>query len=390
MDIILWLSIIPICWALIARFVLPQSITWGEAAMNAGVAVLIITAGYAISVHSQTTDTEVLNGMVTSKEKNKVSCSHSYECNCYNTCSTDSKGQESCTRHCSTCYEHPYDIDWDVITTVGDISIDRVDRQGLDEPPRWDAVLIGEPASLPHSYTNYLKAAPNSLFDMKIAKTEAATYAGRIPQYHQVYDYYRFEHALDINSKISNLREWNDALAGVLRDLGPAKQVNINVAFVTGTGRQFKSVLERAWIGGKKNDVTIVVGVTGTHIDWVDSFTFGESSGNARLNVQLRDDLQQVGDTTKVAEAAAVIKTDVGTWFSRREMANYNYLKNEIRPSARGMMWILILQFLALAGFTFAANKYDMFGSDGLYWQKPVSAGSQIKNLIDSFRSKHK
>lgn len=88
-------------------------------------------------------DVELLNGYVTGKERDVVSCSHSYECMCYYTESCSGSGtSRSCTRtrHCSTCYEHSYDVDWDVHTTVGNLTIDRIDRQGLDQPPRWTAV----------------------------------------------------------------------------------------------------------------------------------------------------------------------------------------------------------------------------------------------------------
>src|SRR5574342_424492 len=126
----------------------------------------LIVAGSSAGIVScaNTHDVEVWNGVVTGKEQNTVSCSHSYQCNCRQSCTGSGKNQ-SCTTVCDTCYEHSHDYDWDVYTSINDtITIDRVDRQGVNEPSLWTAVKMGEPVSVTHSYKNYIKASPGTLF----------------------------------------------------------------------------------------------------------------------------------------------------------------------------------------------------------------------------------
>lgn len=359
MQFILWMSIVPIVWAILARFVFKNSICWKESGIIAGVGVLLLSIGYAIMMMSATDDVEILNGQVTGKEKVRVSCSHSYTCNCVTSC-TGSGANQSCSTICQTCYEHSHDFDWRVATTVGKLEINRVDRQGTEEPPRWTAVQIGEPAAVENSYTNYLKAAPNSLFDMKLAESEIGKY--NLPPVNGVYDYYRYDPVIDLSGKVTNVKQWNAHLRHEMRRLGPLKQVNVVVVFVPASvGIEYASTLERARLGGKKNEVTIVIGVEETKIEWVQSFTFGRSSGNGAVNVNLREDLIALGTTSNPAAGVAAISSDVRSYFVRREMKDYEYLKNEIRPTPRGVGTLMFLQLLLLSGITFFMHRHDTF-----------------------------
>src|SRR5271156_516756 len=87
----------------------------------------IIPIVFYAAKYSKVWDTEILNGEVLSKTREQVPCEHSYQCNCYTTedCNEDSQGHENCTpeEHCSTCYEHPYDVSWCAQTNLGDICI---------------------------------------------------------------------------------------------------------------------------------------------------------------------------------------------------------------------------------------------------------------------------
>lgn len=348
MDIMLWMMAPVILFCIGIRFLLPN-IEWVETGIKATAGCAIIGLGFMFAFIGQTRDSEVLNGKVTGKEKNRVSCEHSYSCNCRSECSGSGQNR-TCSTVCDTCYEHLYDFDWDVYTTVGSLEIDRINRQGTKEPPRWTAVKIGEPAAAGHSYTNYVIGSPNSLFNLK--QLEADKKRLRFPTHHRVYDYYRVKHAYEAGGGVRNIEEWNEKLALMLRDVGPAKQVDLSVVFVSGQPIGYAESLERAWLGGKKNSVNIVMNLNGTAIEWVQVFTFGKSSGNEMLQVVLRDNLQQVGDVTKVDEAVAIIERDVRAHFHRPEMAKYKYLRSNIRPSTAAIVWILILEVLFLVGFT--------------------------------------
>ncbi len=124
----------------IAWLVLGKTITMKEffilMAVQAAVCGGVCAAIYYGGMH----DTETWNSYVVTKEREEVSCSHSYSCNCLQVCSSDSNGGSSCHTQCDTCYEHSYDVDWVVQDTIGDFRISRIDRRGLGEPPRWTSV----------------------------------------------------------------------------------------------------------------------------------------------------------------------------------------------------------------------------------------------------------
>lgn len=369
MDIIVWLIVLVVACSLIVRALFPKTITWLETAALAGMLSAIVSTGYLLTFWSATSDTEILNGQVKGKEQNRVSCSHSYKCRCKEVCSKskDSNGREtrSCREVCDTCYEHSNDWDWDVYSSVGTFTISRVDRQGVEEPARWTAVKIGEPAAVTHGYTNFLKATPNSLFNMKLAEQEAQAKASLVPSYPVIYDYYRVKRVVSVNTGFSKETEHLDRLVSeYLRSAGAVKQVNLVLVFVKGQGREYKEFLERAWLGGKKNDVVIIFGVSELQIEWVESFTFAKSSGNAMLNVALRDNLQNLGTIADPPLVMSVISKAVNTHFRRTPMAKFQYLEDDIEPSTTAVVVIMLLLFLCLGAATYFFHRNDTFNEE--------------------------
>lgn len=150
-------------WPLLMQFFFAKTIATGEMFATIGLVLVLGFSSWAIGNHLDKLDTEIISGQVEGKKQVKVSCSHSYKCHCYTTCSGGKT--RTCTQHCSTCYDHPYDFDWDVYTTIGEFEINRVDRQGTTEPPRWTQIKVADPVAREHSYVNYIKVAPDSLFN---------------------------------------------------------------------------------------------------------------------------------------------------------------------------------------------------------------------------------
>jgi len=364
MENALWLCLIPIIWVLVTRFALKREITWKEAGLQGSCSILLVIAIYAALAWSNVSDKQILNGEVTGKEKNWVSCEHSYSCNCREECS-GSGDSRSCSTVCDTCYEHMNDWDWDVYTTVGDETIDRIDDRGEEMPPRWDAVKIGEPAAREKRYTNYVLAAPNSLFNMALAEEEAKTKAALIPSYPKVHDYYRVNRVLSVGVSVPTADRWNELLNDALRSMGAQYQVNIVLVFVKGQDRSYAQMLERAWLGGKKNDVTIVVGTDGTKIDWVEAFTFGKTAGNAMLAIKLRDNLQELGTTEDPDKGVEVATTAIKQHFTRKQMSDYEYLKAEGGPTTDQVTWLIGTILILLAISSFLLWKYDVLEEEG-------------------------
>lgn len=306
---------------------------------------------------SKTDDIEILNGQITGKEKERVSCEHDYQCNCrtVTTCTGSGKNQScSTTTVCDTCYEHSYDYDWNLKTDIQDIEIDRIDRQGVNTPPRWAAAKNGEPVAIPHKYTNWVKAVPDSLFHGN-DKTLIETYMSQIPTYPgQIYDYHRINRVIANGVPLENLVQWNMDLSLLLRELGPLKQANIILIFTKSPDPNLANAIRSAWLGGKKNDITIVVGVPEyPKIAWaaVNAWTDKEL-----FKVELRDSIVGLGEVNRET-MMTTIHSYVKKFFERKPMADYAYLEDNIVIENSIIIYMMIVMLL-FAGLTMIKTKF--------------------------------
>jgi hypothetical protein len=334
-------------------FVFLQGINWREFACI--VAACLVVAGSSAGIVScaATHDTEILNGRVTNKTRDIVSCRHSYSCHCHNVCSGSGKNR-SCSEECDTCHEHSFDIDWNVTSTVGRFSINTIDRQGLFEPPRWAVTRVGEPASVDHSYKNYVKASPGTLFRHQ-GLTEK--YAASLPNNPQnIYDYWHLNRLITVGASIDDPKGWNSALEELNAELGAPKQANIIVVIVKDMPQDWYYALEQKWIGGKKNDVVLVVGVDGgLKPQWATVMAW---TTNELFKVKLRDDV--MNDPVLIRDAViADLRTNVSQYFVRKPMAEFKYLEAEITPSTVEWVITLVIALLVSVGLTFFFELQD-------------------------------
>jgi hypothetical protein len=263
---------------LLAKLIWHKDICGKEGLISLGINIAASAFLYgmlALYVSSKTSDQYVLTGQVSSKYSEKVSCEHSYECNCVKSCSGSGSSQ-TCTEVCQTCYDHPYDVNWVVKSTVGSVNIDRVNRQGTKEPPRFTQVKIGEPFSAEFSFRNYLLADPNSLF--LYSKTVGENHP--TPGYPRVYDYYRI-------NRVQGNKELNE----YLNDYLIGKRFNAIPVFTTKDESYFYSLMAN-WKGGKKNDILMVYGMDGDNIKWFQSVSYGKGLDNRLLHDTLRIETQ--------------------------------------------------------------------------------------------------
>jgi len=349
---------VPLLVALAGYLFSKGKVTLKELGVQMGVQLVVAASAAAIVHYNNVHDTEVWNGRVVQKQRNKVSCEHDYQCNPY-PCNCDSKGNCSTCYH--TCYEHTYDVDWDIYTSnPGEVvSIHRVDRQGLREPPRYAKVQLGEPTTLPHGYTNYIKAAPDSLFRHQglIEKYKAS-----IPDYpDDLYDYYHINKVVQVGIQVADLGSWDKGLEDVNADVGRPKQANVILVLAKGQPQEYFYALEEAWIGGKKNDIVLVVGVDdqlspqwATVMAWTTSEMF---------KVRLRDDVVAEGTLTR-DKVMDDLRKDVTQYYARKPMADFEYLEASITPTP--LQWGLSLGIsLAIAiGLTIWFIRVDVFGDE--------------------------
>lgn len=336
-----------------------RNITWQEFLAQVGLQAIVAGASVGIMYWADTTDTEVWSGVVTSKAREIVSCSHSYSCNCRTVCSSSGKST-SCSTVCDTCYEHSYDVSWAYYTTDdGRGTISRVDRQGLSQPARWTQVQIGEPSASTHTFTNYIKAAPDTLFR---SQGLVEQYLKLLPNYPgQVYDYYKLNRLVTVGVSVPNINVWNNALQQLNAQLGSKKQVNMVVVLVKGQPREYFGALQQHWLGGKKNDAVLVVDIdTNGAIDWVEVMAWTD---HPEFKIKLRDataDLSKL-DLNNPNQLLNIFSSYVDSFYVRKHMKDFQYLTSSITPTTTEWIVSIIIGILSSVGLGVFFYKNDIW-----------------------------
>lgn len=341
MESLLLLLLVPIGWPFIAKAVWGHEYTFQELALNIVVACVIASGVWYAGRYVQMRDVEIINGAVIGKSRETVSCSHSYSCRC----TTNSKGQKSC----STCYRHSNDYDWVLRTNVGpNIEVSRVDSQGSTEPGRYRRAQVGDPVAVENAYENYVKASAGSLFHDKGSVLTNLP----VPAYpNTVFDYHYVNRALAVGVTVPDLAQWNLDIANALRQLGPSKQVNFVVVFAGTSQTSYAQALEREWVGGKKNDVIVVLGTPKyPELSWVRVLSWTDRE---KFKVGLRDELLDMKVVDRSAVMAA-LTTATAASYQRKSMKDFEYLKYDIEPP----VWVLILAFVLSAGTSVGLSRY--------------------------------
>lgn len=335
-------------WCVAIRM-FPHTITLKEGLIMLGVQTIVLAAIIFGSMYGQGYDTQILNGQVTGKTREIVSCSHSYQCNCRTSCS-GSGSSRSCSTVCQTCYEHSYDVDWDVHSTVGGVSIDRVDRQGVDEPPRWTNVRIGEPFAMEQGYYNYIKASPFSIFNKSQLDEKVV-----VPEYLSVYDYYRINRVIEFGVSVPEAKQLNTLLNETLKTVGPAKKVNV-VVVLHNKGGLFSESLRAKQLGGKINDVYVVINMDKEGVfNNVAVFSWSKTD---LVNVVIRDELLNVGKFDAVA-MDNIIKEGLTKHYQHRSIEEFKYLDDEVEVPKWAIWLAMIFGVLFPFGAAYIAHKHD-------------------------------
>jgi hypothetical protein len=353
------LFIIPALVGMIA-FRFSSGITRKEFALQ--MVAQAVVAGLSVwAIYSaNTSDTEILNGVVLSKKHVRVRCQHSYDCNCHTVCSGSGK-KRSCHKKCSTCYHHPFDYEWQVYSSIEHTSvINKVDWQGVAEPERWTVARVGEPYSAEHEYTNYIKAAPGSLFRRQGLTDK---YAGNLPDFPaKVTDYYRYQPLVLVNgARVDSIGAWNLGLAEMNGRLGARKQVDIVLVLVRDLPQEYFYALDQAWIGGKQNSVVLVIGVNAALMpQWAAVMSW---TTNEMLKVYLRDVVMDIPVLDREVLFRR-LEQSVLAYYERKPMSDFEYLASSIAPTPAQWATSMVVGLLVCLGLSWVMHKYDVFGDE--------------------------
>ena len=324
--------------AIFTKVLWPHEITlkeWGYQLLACLFTTVLCVGFLSIGKYHAMTDFDVLNGVVTKKYSEHVTCEHEHVCG--QSCSGSGKNR-SC--HPVYCKDHAYDVDWNVDTTVGDHTIDRVDRRGLTPPPRWLAIKIGEAASAEESVRSYLMVDEDRF---KTSSGVREKYKDvKLPDYPRVYDYYRFNRI--VNETLLDVSTIKEYLDDALKVDGKAKQLNITI-LVTSKDDDYFEIINEHWRGVRKNDTVLVYGVEPDgKIKWFRAMTYGDGQGNQILLSELAT--LAAGHTLNlelVTKKYALIKGK----YERLPAQTFAYLEDTYQPSWWGVLIFLVINLAA-------------------------------------------
>lgn len=366
--LIFCIALIPPALAYVGKRYFGRDITILEMCAQAVIGVVAVIGIWIGGNNLAVRDTEILNGVVTRTEVRQMrcyrdgitGCTQSYPCDFYR----DSRGN---SRH-HTCYRYPWERNYEVYSNTDDgedpsLLIDRVDPQGRNIPPRWVEIQPGDPFSRTNHYSNWVRAARDSLFHREPMLEER--YADLLVDYpEEIYDYYRIDRVVAPNVQMDE-DLWNREITRILSTLGPTRQMNLIVVVTEGTGLDYAAVLQHHWYGFRKNDAVLMIGLNNGAIAWADVRSW---SKEARFDIELRNYVSQMAGTNLSAIDVPAFMNEVNrigdAYFVRRPMAEFEYLRSDIPPP-----WWLILASIAfsivfsvVASYYFAM--YDPFNPD--------------------------
>ena len=344
---LLWLLALPVICALVVFF-LRRDVrdAWIPCLIYGVVAMAIVAGGFFISKGSKTSDIELWNGQVTSKERVHGSYVRSYECNCTETCSGSGQNR-TCQKTCQTCTEDHYTVHWNCATTVGSYTIDSKDwtNRGvynLPDPYRYKIIEPGDPVAKRMTYVNYVQAVPNSLFTPAAADLKER-FKHMLPAYpDNVYDFYRVDRFVTVGWAPADRAQWNQDISLGLRELGPRKQVNAIIVVAKTDDVSYEYALRDHWEGVNKNDVVLLIGSTQyPKIDFVRVISWTK---NEAFKIELRDAVMEKGTIDR--SIIPMMFAQINKNFERRRMREFAYLDGEIDPPD----WLVYLLITLVVG----------------------------------------
>ena len=355
-----------IIWLLFAKFWLKHDFSLKELGVQAVLSIIVLAGLFWASDRIQTGSTKIVNGEVTQLRPVKKSCPVGWvtytddHCTDYisrnvkvnEVCSTDNKGNKSCTDITETQYNYtyPWERRYFVDTDIDHVfEIKRVDGQGVFTPPRFSSIQISDPVSREIFYKNYIRAAVNTLF--KAGEAEIVE-----TRYPRVFDYYNLNRVIydGVTTTPADMNEWNKSVAYMNRDL---RGIGANVIIVvTDKPEAYADGLAFTWGGHNINDVVVTIGMADNenNISWVDVRSW---SAQSLVNVQIKDAITKIGmvDHDRINEA---IMTAVNAGYTLQDMEAFSYLKDDISLPVTTIILALmmILVFTPLITFYFSRH----------------------------------
>ena len=339
--------LVPIVWALIAKIIWKKQITNTEWLVQTLAALPITIVLIIASANWNKLDSYFYHGEITDKKRIEDSHLESYRCNCRTSCSGVGKTR-TCSTVCSTCWRTRYTIDWYAYSTIGSFHLSGDDSLYSSiwkkpDPKIYTSVKIGEKCTNSKMFENYIKGRPDSLFNNKGKLGEHSAHS--LPLYPKIYDIFRSSQVK--NTGVSGLKD-QEIKTELDNYLKKGNIPNINLIFVSTSDVNYRQLLEAEWLGGKINDVTIVISVENNKVLWAETFTYGKSKGNHLLNSKISDELRNLELRPKeiVGKIVSVVKKE----YKQVNIEDFKYLDKFEDPNPYFLSFLILLQ-LAISVF---------------------------------------
>lgn len=323
-----------------------DTISVKEFCLQLGVSVAVAVSGWMFTRWHSMQSIEHWNGRITEKDSGTEGC-----CHCSTVCDARDK-DGNCTSSHTEC-DHVLDYWWSVHVSTGDVITDGCHGSSFD-PDWWTKAKVGEPASVPHTYTNYLKADPESIPHHTANPRDLA----EVPPFPQVRDRYRVSKVVT-HGGVRAPKNWQDELLNLNADIGGRKQVDVVVFLTKRPDAEFAYAIEAAWLYGPKNALIVVMGTDGKSITWARVVTISEVD---ELAITLRDELP--GRTLDDPDLIKFIGEQVKSKFHRTPMSKYEYLASAAAPEGWRLVTLYLFVIIVSVGLTMYMHANDVFGDE--------------------------
>lgn len=339
---LLGLLLIPFAIGAISWKFFGATITVKEYLLMCVATVLIGLGSWQIAKYAGMQDIEHWNGRIVDKDEGTQSC-----CHCSTVCdATDKDG--NCTSSHEEC-DHFHDYWYSLDVSTGDVLDDSCN--GFDSPPSWwTKAELGDPATVEHIYTNYLKADDSSLFVPGVGDKYLDVVPDRWPKVH---DKYKVKRALGVQASVP--RGWQKALDELNADLGSKKQLDLLVVVTSIQDPEFADSIEKKWLYGPKNALTVVLGVKDGEVTWARAVTISKVE---TLKINIRDELP--GMKTAGLDVPQKLRGMVMKDFTRTPLAEFSYLAENASPEGWALLLTYLLNILAVIGLAYWFHREDV------------------------------
>lgn len=364
----IWFAmLIPIIFGIIAVLNWQKKFVWWEILLPSAVCfVFILITKWGVEANAAN-DTQYRGAIITEAHyyeywETWVTRECSRQVACGEDCTTDSKGNRTCTtRYCTEYYDCSYCDEnseyWEAIDNEGHTfriseakynslqkqwrsnkvfvelnrSIDNYRGCGKDGDMykiNWDGqIYTSESSTVTDSYENKTQTAKSN-FDLKnISKEEAKKWG--LYDYPSITESYKQPTLLGLDSVRFMTGAEKDSAKKLFSylngNLGPKRKMRVYILFFQDKPMDVTFNQKYYWDGGNKNEMVICINLDRTGgIDWVNAFTW---STNKRIAIDLREDLMSLKrfDFKKVYDVVEESTKD----FKYRDFKEFKYLSVE-------------------------------------------------------------